>query len=132
MCVPNVDGLRKRILEEDHGSFYSIHPGLTKIYHDLKEVFLQKVLNKDTEEFVSKYQNFKQVKAEQQKLGDLLQKVKVPTCKLEDTNMDFVVGFPLTQKQYDSLWVAVDKFTKSAHFITSKSTYLWRIMQGSS
>ena len=31
--------------------------------------------------------------------------------------MDFVFGFPLTQKKQDSVWVIVDKLTKSAHFL---------------
>ena len=37
--------------------------------------------------------------------------------------MDFVVGFPKNQKQYDSIWVVVDRLTKSARFISVKSTY---------
>ena len=37
--------------------------------------------------------------------------------------MDFVVGLPRAQKQYDSIWVIVDRLTKSAHFIPVKSTY---------
>ena len=37
--------------------------------------------------------------------------------------MDFVVGLPLTQMQYDSIWMVVDRFTKSVHFIPIKSTY---------
>ena len=38
--------------------------------------------------------------------------------------MDFVVGLPRTQKQYDFIWVIVDRLTKSAHFIPVKYTYL--------
>ena len=37
--------------------------------------------------------------------------------------MDFVVGLPSTQKSYDSIWVVVDRLTKSARFIPFKSTY---------
>ena len=39
LCVPNVDGLRNRVIEEAHGSCFSINPGSTKIYHDLTEIF---------------------------------------------------------------------------------------------
>ena len=34
-----------------------------------------------------------------------------------------MVGFPRTQKQYDSIWVVVDRLTESACFILIKSTY---------
>ena len=37
--------------------------------------------------------------------------------------MDFVVDLPRTQKQYDSIWVIVDRLTKFANFIPVKSTY---------
>ena len=47
LCVPNVYGLRNRILEEPHGFCYSIHPGLTKMYHDLREVHWWEGFKKD-------------------------------------------------------------------------------------
>ena len=37
--------------------------------------------------------------------------------------MDFVSGFPLTQQKHDSVWVIVDKLTKSAHFIMVRMDY---------
>ena len=37
--------------------------------------------------------------------------------------MDFVVGLPKTLGKYDSIWVIVDRLTKSAHFIPVKMTY---------
>jgi hypothetical protein len=36
ICVPDVDHLREKILQEAHDSAYSIHPGSTKMYQDLK------------------------------------------------------------------------------------------------
>ena len=32
LCVPNIDDLRQRIMDEAHGAQYSIHPGGTKMY----------------------------------------------------------------------------------------------------
>ncbi|KAE9597602.1 putative nucleotidyltransferase, Ribonuclease H [Lupinus albus] len=37
--------------------------------------------------------------------------------------MDFVSGFPKTQKEYDSIWVIVDRLTKSAHFLPMNMRY---------
>ena len=39
LCVSDVDDLRNRVLEEAHGSRYSIHPSSTKMYRDHREVY---------------------------------------------------------------------------------------------
>ena len=39
LCVPNVDDLRKEIMEEAHFSVYIIHLGSTKMYHHLKDTY---------------------------------------------------------------------------------------------
>ena len=39
LCVPDVDELRKEIIEEAHFSTYSVHLGSTKMYHDLKDTY---------------------------------------------------------------------------------------------
>ena len=39
ICVPNNPDLRKLIFQEAHESPYSIHPGNTKMYMDVKERF---------------------------------------------------------------------------------------------
>ena len=37
--------------------------------------------------------------------------------------MDFIVGLPRTTNGYNSIWVIVDRLTKSAHFIPVKTSH---------
>ena len=53
----------------------------------------------------------------------LLQELPLPEWKWERITMDFVVGLPKTQKGHDSIWVIVDRLTKSTHFLAVKTTY---------
>ena len=52
-----------------------------------------------------------------------MQPLPIPEWKWERITMDFVVGLPRSQRQYDSIWVIVDRLTKSAHFLPVKTTY---------
>ena len=37
--------------------------------------------------------------------------------------MDFIVGLPNTTQKHDSIWVIVDRLTKSVHFLPVHTTY---------
>ena len=37
--------------------------------------------------------------------------------------MDFITDLLLTQQGHDSIWVIVDRLTKSAHFVPVNTTY---------
>jgi hypothetical protein len=52
-----------------------------------------------------------------------MQLLNTPVWKWEDISMNFIVGLPLTAHKYDSIWVIVDRFTKSAHFIPVHTCY---------
>ena len=62
--VSYVDDLRTKIVAEAHGSRYSIHPGSTNMYHELKQIYWWDVMKKDIAEYVAKCFNCQQVKAE--------------------------------------------------------------------
>ncbi|XP_073056884.1 uncharacterized protein [Primulina eburnea] len=63
------------------------------------------------------------VKIEHQRPAGLLQSLPIPQWKWDHITMDFVVGLPRTQKGYNSIWVIVDRLTKSSHFLPVKTTY---------
>ena len=56
------------------------------------------------------------------KSAGLLQPLPIPSWKWEEISMDFITDLPLTQQGHDSIWVIVDRLTKSAHFIPVKTT----------
>ncbi|XP_075108928.1 uncharacterized protein LOC142180760 [Nicotiana tabacum] len=120
LCVLDVDGLRKAIIEESQSSRYSIHPGATKMYLDLKELYWWKGMKKQVADHMAKCLNCLQVKAENQRPGGLAQDIDIPQWKWEMINMDFVVGLPRTYCKHDSIWVIVDRLTKSAYFLPVK------------
>ena len=66
MCVPNVDDLRKAIMEEDHCFDYAMHPDSTKMYQTIKENYWWSSMIRDIAEFVSKCLVCQQVKAKHQ------------------------------------------------------------------
>ena len=80
-------------------------------------------MKKDVVDFVFKCLTCQQVKAEHQKPSSEMQPLLIPKWKWERITTDFVVGLPRSQRQYDSIWVIVDRLTKSAHFLPVKTTY---------
>ena len=53
----------------------------------------------------------------------LLQPLSILGWKWEEVSMDFIIGLPPTHKNFDSVWVIVDRLTKSAHFILVRTNY---------
>ncbi|MCI29287.1 retrotransposon protein, partial [Trifolium medium] len=117
VCVPDVPELKKMILEEGHRSGLSIHPGVTKMYQDLRKLFWWPGMKKQIAEFVYTCLVCQKSKIEHQKPSGLLQPLFVPEWKWDIISMDFVGGLPRTAKGNEVIWVIVDRLTKSAHFI---------------
>ncbi|XP_059310096.1 uncharacterized protein LOC132061270 [Lycium ferocissimum] len=63
------------------------------------------------------------VKYEHQKPESTLQRMPILEWKWERIVMDFVVGLRKTLGKFHSIWVIVDRLTKSAHFVPVKITY---------
>ena len=104
ICVPKDSDLRQTILKEAHGGLCAMHPGVNKLYHDLRELYWLPGLKREVTEFVGKCLTCQQVKAEHQLPSGLLQSVKIPLWKWERVTMDFVSGLPLTPSKTDSVW----------------------------
>ncbi|GFY95611.1 hypothetical protein Acr_10g0009960 [Actinidia rufa] len=109
---------RDDVLREFHHSRLAVHPGGTKMYHDLCRQFWWRRMKKDVALFISRCLTCQQVKAEHQKPAGLLQPLPVAEWKWEHITMDFVTGLPRSLRGHDAVWVIVDHLTKSAHFLS--------------
>lgn len=54
LYLPNIVELRKEIVNDAHRSRYTIHPGGTKMHHDLKRMFWWEGMKKDVGQYVSR------------------------------------------------------------------------------
>ncbi|GKC42510.1 putative reverse transcriptase domain-containing protein, partial [Tanacetum coccineum] len=115
--------VRTLIMDEAHKSKYSIHPGADNMYYDLRDRYWWPGMKKDIVEYVSKCLTCLKVKAEHQRPSGMLHQPEVPVWKWEGISMDFVTKLPRTSSGHDTIWVIVDRLTKSAHFLPMREDY---------
>ncbi|GJS91907.1 putative reverse transcriptase domain-containing protein [Tanacetum coccineum] len=93
--------LRALIMHESHKSKYSIHHGSDKMYQDLKRLITETI------GFVGSQKG-------EVKVGG---SPEIPQWKWENITMDFVTKLPKTAVDQDTIWVIIDRLTKSDHFL---------------
>ncbi|GJS83190.1 putative reverse transcriptase domain-containing protein [Tanacetum coccineum] len=120
--LPLFGNLRDLIMHESHKSKYSIHPGSDKMYQDLKKLYWWPNMKAIIAEYVGKCLTCSKVKAECQKPSGLLVQSEIHMWKWERIMMDFVTKLPRTSNGHDTIWVIVDRLTKSAYFIPTRET----------
>ncbi|GKA80151.1 reverse transcriptase domain-containing protein [Tanacetum coccineum] len=92
------------------------------MYQDLKKLYWWSNMKAIIAKYVSKCLTCSRVKAECQNPSGLLIKPEIPKRKWERITMDFVTKLPKTLNGHDTIWVIVDRLTKSAHFIPTRET----------
>ena len=92
------------------------------MYKDMRRTFWWPSLKRSIAQYVARCLTCQQVKGERKKPGGELQPLEIPNWKWEDISMDFVSGLPRTRGRNDSIWVIVDRLTKSAHFLPVRKT----------
>jgi hypothetical protein len=101
--VPRREALKKKILDEAHTLRYSIHPGSTKMYHDLRQQFWWTRMKREAARYVVECDTNRKVKADYIKPGGILQPLSIAEWKWDDVSMDFIVGLSLTAHKFDSI-----------------------------
>nr|GEU33018.1 retrotransposable element Tf2 [Tanacetum cinerariifolium] len=109
--------LRTLIMHESHKSKYSIHSGSDKMYQDLKQLYWWPNMKANIATYARKCLTCSKVKEEHQKPSGLLVQPEISKWKWEKITMDFITKLPKTTNGYDTIWVIVDRLTKSPHFL---------------
>ncbi|GJZ82341.1 putative reverse transcriptase domain-containing protein [Tanacetum coccineum] len=89
--LPHFGDLRSLIMNESHNSKY-VHPDSDKMYQDMKKLYWWPNMKADIATYI-------------------------PEWKWDNISMDFITKLPKTSGGYDTIWVIVDRLTKSAHFL---------------
>nr|GEV36043.1 putative reverse transcriptase domain-containing protein [Tanacetum cinerariifolium] len=105
------------IMHESHKLKYSIHPGSDKMYQDLKQLYRWPSMKENIATYVSRCLTCSKVKAEHQKPSSLLVRPEILEWKWEKITLDFITKLPKTTNGYDTIWVIIDRLTKSTHFL---------------
>jgi hypothetical protein len=103
LVIPRREALKKKILDKAHTSWYSIHPGSTKMYHDLRQQFWWTRMKRKIARYVSECDTCRKVKVDYMKPGGLLQPLNILDGKWDDISMDFIMGLPMTACKFDSI-----------------------------
>ncbi|GJY81061.1 reverse transcriptase domain-containing protein [Tanacetum coccineum] len=92
-------GLDKQFERKEDGGLY-VHPGEDKMYYDLRDLYWWPGMKKD----IAMYP-------------------EIPEWKWENITMDFIVKLPRTRSGHDTIWVIVDRLTKSSHFLVVREDF---------
>src|ERR1044072_8468760 len=74
-------------------------------------------MKRDIARYVAECDVCRHIKAEHQRTAGTLQTFPSPEWKWDKVSMDFITGFPKTQKGNDAIFVVIDRLSKVAHFL---------------
>jgi hypothetical protein len=107
LMVPKSRDLKKKILDEAHLSKFSMHPGSTKMYHDLKPLYWWTRMKREIAQYVSECDTCHRIKASHLKSAGALQPLSIPSWKWDEISMDLLWVCPTPPGimiQFGSLW----------------------------
>jgi hypothetical protein len=108
--------MRENLLKEKHSGGLVGHFGHEKTFSKLNGSYFWPGMRTDVKIFVDRCRICLHTKGKMQNTG-LYQPLPIPERSWDADNMDFILGLPRTQRVFDSIFVVVDRFSKTTHFI---------------
>ncbi|GKB55015.1 reverse transcriptase domain-containing protein [Tanacetum coccineum] len=129
MAITVHAGIREKIqvaqseaLKQDNIFMENLH-GLDQEMEKREDMYWWPGMKRDIATYVSKCLTCSKVKAEHQRPSGLLQQPEIPEWKWDKITMDFITKLPRSKSGHDTIWVIVDRLTKSAHFLAIREDY---------
>jgi hypothetical protein len=121
LCIPDYDSLRSEILRDNHDSKIAGHLGTEKTIEAIKRKYYWPRLGRTVKTYVLSCDACQRNKPQQRRPAGLLQPLPVPEGRWENIAMDYIVQLPRTPRGYDAILVVVDRLTKRAHFLATRT-----------
>jgi hypothetical protein len=121
LCIPDYDSLRLEIMQDNHDAKIAGHLGVDKTVEKIKRKFHWPRLNRTVKAYVLSCDSCQRNKPQQRRPAGLLQPLPIPNGRWEDIAMDYIVQLPRTPRGHDAILVVVDRLTKRAHFIATRT-----------
>ncbi|POM73480.1 Retrotransposable element [Phytophthora palmivora] len=122
LYIPDDEYLKNRVICESHDSGSAGHPGFYKTYLVVRQKFYWSKMMKCFQRYVYTCEMCQRNKARQTKPPGLLRSLDVPRDRWVDISMDFIISLPETENGYNVVMVIVDRLTKRAKFIATRTT----------
>ncbi|GKG12275.1 putative reverse transcriptase domain-containing protein, partial [Tanacetum coccineum] len=87
------------------------------MYQDMKKLYWWPNMKADIAIYVSKFLTCAKVKAKHQRPSGLLVQPAIPEWKWDNIMMGFITKLPKSSQGFDTIWVIVDRVTKSSYFL---------------
>jgi hypothetical protein len=104
---------------DEHDNPSKGHPGVFKTANFMTSKYYWPKMINTIRNYIKTCQKCQRNKYRQTKPPGQLQPLPIPETRWQEITMDFITDLP-TSKDYNSIWVIVDRLTKRAHFIPMK------------
>jgi transposase InsO family protein len=122
LVIPDNEDLKNRVIFENHDVLTAGHPGYYKTYLAAQKKYYWPRMSKYVQRYVNTCEMCQRNKARQMKPPGLLNPLNIPSGRWVEISMDFLVSLPKTKEGFDAILVIVDRLTKRAKFIATKTT----------
>nr|GEU79344.1 reverse transcriptase domain-containing protein [Tanacetum cinerariifolium] len=113
----DVCGMIRKDIPKENWNHVPMELYFKRMYQDMKKIYWWPNMKANIATYVSKCLTYAKVKVEHQRPMRLLVQPAIPEWKSNNIMMDFITKLPKSSQGFNTIWVIVDRLTKSAHFL---------------